>query len=382
MCAYGGIGVIACGYWYLTNRKPRRQPNRATLQKELRDRERERARAVQKEKENKPKKIKSGGESSGNETQRRSRTKMEAKHTEPFFATTQDNTKDNDVDDKEFARQLSSVKSGTSMAPKQELGSRQKSVKLSKAATSEDDNTAGWANGEHVSDGDDDLSSAASPELNATVLKAGDVSDMLGNTTAAGPSILRLTEPTNPKPVRAKKDVKPKEPELTKKQRQNQAKREAEKIQRAEEEKVRRAKEELQRKVAREAEGRAAKDGSSTLYSSAPKTSAWNNTSKDASTQPSNVQLLETYAPDVPHAGAGPNASQTTLRAAEAPAPPIHYSDLPSEEEQMRLLSENDESGWREVTSKKSKSKLPRAAEVVGSGKHTCISRTLYASLT
>jgi len=379
VCGYGALGLMVCGYLYLADRKPRRQVNTATQQKELRDRERERVRAAQKEKEDKTKKIKSGGESSGNEARKRTSTKKEAKETaKPIFTTTDDNTRDKDADDREFARQLSNVKTGTSMAPRQEAGTRQKSVKLSKAKTSDDGNVDGWANGQRGSDGDDDLSSAASPDISAAVLRAGDVADMLENNTNTGPSILRLTEPTNPQLPKAQKQVKQKEPELTKKQRQNQQKKEIAKVQREEDEKSRRALEEKQRRIAREAEGRSAKDGSSTIYQPPPpKTSAWASTSSQNASQSEPVALLDTYDRSADAPGSGRDASQATLQQASSqppppPAPITQYSDLPSEEEQLRMLSENDESGWNEVTSKKSTRKLTKpSSEVLGSNMTT-----------
>lgn len=364
--AWGLIAAISAGYWYLSKPKPQSKLS----QKELRDRER--AKSSHKEKENKPRKSRSTGESSGrssgNEAQKRNKTSKEAGKAEQTATSYQDSP-DDKLDDREFARQLSNAKTGTTMAPKNETGSRQKSVKLSKAMTSDDD-TMKRVNAEQGSDGDDDLSSVASPEFNATVPKAGDVSDML-ESSISGPSILRLTQPATTQPSKSKKAApKPKEPELTKKQRQNQAKREAAKAANEEIEKERRALEEKQRRTAREAEGRAAKDGSSTLYSPPPpKTNAWT----DANTQngpknSKNVQLLDTYLSNAADSRTGSDEAQNNHQPAasqpRAPSPVRaaasldQYSDLPSEEEQIRILSEND--GWNEVKPKKSKAKVAK----------------------
>lgn len=353
ICAWGGLILVCSGYYYLGQKKPRRP----SKQKEVRER-------IKKEKDVKSRKLKStGGESSGNEAQKRVKTKKEP--VEPAPVISYDNIADDKVDDKEFARQFSNAKAGTSMAPKNESASRQKSVKLSKAMTSDDDATMRKPNGDHVSDGDDDLSSAASPEFNATVLGSRDPSDMLENTTT-GPSVLRLTpssKPTKPKPA-----PKQATPEPTKKQRQNAAKAQQAKLQREEDEKERRVLLEKQRRTAREAEGRAAKDGSSTIYTPPPsKTSAWDN-SQHASPQ----ALLDTLASPI-----GDNSGKDSRKesrkenlpatASKPQAPLAEWSDLPSEEEQMRMLSED--SGWNEVKAKKSKGKLTRATSEAVAGK-------------
>jgi len=82
--------------------------------------------------------------------------------------------RDDEVDNKEFARQLASVKTGTVMAPKSQATTKQKSVKQSKAQekapveNSSDNATApSSATG---GDADDDQSSLNSPELSATTM--------------------------------------------------------------------------------------------------------------------------------------------------------------------------------------------------------------------
>jgi hypothetical protein len=87
---------------------------------------------------------------------------------------TKDTDRDDEVDNKEFARQLASLKTGTIMAPKSQAASKQKSVKQSRAQeklpveTSSDNATApSSATG---GDADDDQSSLNSPELSATTM--------------------------------------------------------------------------------------------------------------------------------------------------------------------------------------------------------------------
>jgi hypothetical protein len=82
--------------------------------------------------------------------------------------------RDDEVDDREFARQLASVKTGTVMAPKSQSTTKQKSVRQSRAQekapveTSSDNATApSSATG---GDADDDQSSLNSPELSATTM--------------------------------------------------------------------------------------------------------------------------------------------------------------------------------------------------------------------
>ena len=87
---------------------------------------------------------------------------------------TKDTDRDDEVDNKEFARQLASLKTGTLMAPKSQAASKQKSVKQSRAqeklpveTSSENATAPSSATG---GDADDDQSSLNSPELSATVM--------------------------------------------------------------------------------------------------------------------------------------------------------------------------------------------------------------------
>lgn len=348
------FGIVALVY--KVNKKPAPQ-SRANQQKELREKERAKS---QKEKETKSRKAKSTGENSGNEAQKR---KIKKEVVESAVVAHFDNSPDDHVDDREFARQLNNAKTGTNMMPKSEAGSRQKSVKLSKAKTSDNEEPRG-PNGEHGSDGDDDLSSAQSPELNPTVSKSGDVSDML-ETKPAGPSVLRLTESSTPQPIKPRKTASEPQQELTKKQRQNRAKKEAEKALNQEVEAQRRIALEKQRRRAREAEGRPAKDGSSTIYTPPPpKTSAWTSNARDVSASQPGPQFLPTFEATSAPVDPSPTASQENVRpavgqASQNQATTSYNPDGLSESEQLRILLD-DNAGWDTVKGKKSNKKMPK----------------------
>ncbi|KAI1094249.1 hypothetical protein F5B19DRAFT_72011 [Rostrohypoxylon terebratum] len=247
--------------------------------------------------------------------------------------------------DREFARQLSNTHAGTKFNTKKSDEKKQKSVKQSKAQEISKVQ-AGKISvpSSHAGDADDDLSSQASPVVVAA--DSRDVSDML-EPTAPGPSVLRLTDTDS---VKKPKERKQKAPEVveTKKQRQNRKKAEAAKAAREEEEKERKVKLEQQRRTARIAEGRAAKDGSTFVANTQ---NAWT----DKSTNGVNtIQPLDTFEEK-------PKAEPVTVKPAKSTAtkaaePAKEKSDpwvsgVPSEEEQMEMLRQED--SWNEVKTKK-----------------------------
>lgn len=268
--------------------------------------------------------------------------------------------RDDEIDNKEFARQLSSAKSGTQLAARAQATARQRSVKQSRAQeralpieNSSDNATApSSATG---GDADDDQSSLNSPELGATTVAPpvnGDISDML-EAPARGPAVLRVTEPSGP--VRPKKEkARPAfEPVETKKQRQNRRKAELNKQAREEQEKERRVLMEKQRRTAREAEGRAARDGSAFLASHPPSTSAWaaapsSTTNGARPTEAKPLDLLDTFDPSS-RQPASDAAAETTYSESE-PASSDWQKSLPSEEEQIRIAVED--SNWNVVKGK------------------------------
>ncbi|KAL2158503.1 hypothetical protein VTH06DRAFT_4270 [Thermothelomyces fergusii] len=270
---------------------------------------------------------------------------------------------DDGLDNREFARQLASVKQGTSLnAPKKSDEKRQKSVKQSRAQILDDkadrikDSAASSTAGV---DADDDESSTPSPEIKA--VDASGVGDML-EPKAAGPSVLRLTDTDKVKPKKEKKAKEPQKTE-TKKQRQNRQKAEAAKALREEAEKQRKADMEAQRRLARIAEGRPAKDGSASM-AQAQQSSAWTNNGVNGSPSSNGtnggflpVQPLDTFDTGS-YTDVSVPKNETPAKAAEpAKSNPADswISTLPSEEEQMEML--RDEEAWNTVSTKKANRK-------------------------
>ena len=292
-----------------------------------------------------------------------------------------DDTMGYDVNNAEFARQLSELKTGTSLNKPSTVGETRKTKKPGKrdeappvlvnglshsSNESQNPNGVSTASSTTGADADDDLSPAVSPEFGATRTPttagaAGDISDML-EVPKKGPSVLRLTESAEPQGTRQPRPAKPTQEQETKKQRQNRKKNEEKKLAREEAEKERRIRLEKQLRTAREAEGRPAKNGVGS--SQAPVANAWDKPGghgapKILSASANNDSLLDTF-------------DQTT-RVATNPgsdggmgssADPEWKSELPSEEEQMRLLTELDGNGWNTV--KKNSKAKKKVGDVAG----------------
>lgn len=325
--------------------------------------------APQSHKENKKAKRQRGDSNvkEATKSDKASKTKQRPAVQQPLATTTNhkvDYSSDDGVDNREFAKQLASIKQGTSFAgPKKGEEKKQKSVKQSRAQEAVSETLAKVAatvtakisapSSTTGADADDDQSPAASPEI--TAVDARDVSDMLEKPSSSGPSVLRLTE--TDKAVKPNNKAKAPVTQETKKQRQNKAKTEAAKLAREAEEAERKVKQEAHRRTARIAEGRAAKDGSSFTNATAPKNSAWpaggangtNGTPSNHSSEFVAVQPLDTFDA----------ANQTDASKASAPSVSKSsdnwVSSLPSEEEQLSLLQDND--NWATVTSKKARRK-------------------------
>ncbi|KAK1977225.1 hypothetical protein LZ30DRAFT_271245 [Colletotrichum cereale] len=274
---------------------------------------------------------------------------------EPSSTWLSNNPKE-DVDNAEFARRMASIKEGKKFDGKSSGDSKKKtkSVKQSRAAEKKPVEVAEEKEPapapapavEAVEDVEDveDSSSAASPEV--TPSDPSGVSDML-EPSAGGPSVLRLTGTDKEKP-KAKNQKVPEKPE-TKKQRQNRQKAEAKKVAREEEEKERKVKLEKQRRTAREAAGIPAKDGSQFMAAVNGNKSAWTAGSPNgasANGTPPAVQPLDTF--EAP-------AKNGTAPAAPAQTSNNWISSLPSEEEQIERLKEDDE--WNTVPAKSKKAK-------------------------
>ncbi|CAM1506978.1 Fc.00g066190.m01.CDS01 [Cosmosporella sp. VM-42] len=278
-----------------------------------------------------------------------SKPKASGKAPEPaWLSNAADHDSSDDVDNREFARQLAKAKEGTKLAAKTEGGKqREKSVKQSRAnkmsnRAEEKESAPSSTTG---ADADDDQSPAVSPEVGPA--SAGDISDML-EPTRTGPSVLRLTD-TAPK-KQNKKPAKAPEPVESKKQRQNRKKAEAAKEARLEAEKERKGLEEKQRRQARIAEGRAAKDGSQ-FTTAAVKSSSWTQGAPGGITAPA-PSTNGFHAPLDTFEKSTPSAAKPVT--GPKPAEDHWAASLPSEEEQMELLkSEDDE--WSTVKTKSKK---------------------------
>ncbi|KAL0939251.1 uncharacterized protein CTRU02_205861 [Colletotrichum truncatum] len=260
------------------------------------------------------------------------------------------NDPDEKIDNSDFAKRMATVKEGKKFDGKSSGGDKKKakSVKQSRAVEKDEKKTAQVTEekpsppaqvpaveAEEV----EESSPSASPEV-APIDPSG-VNDML-EPAAAGPSVLRLTGTDKEKP-KAKTQKAPEKAE-TKKQRQNRQKAEAKKAAREEEEKDRRVKLEKQLRTARIASGTPAKDGSQFVAANGNK-SAWTaENSNGASTNGKSaaVQPLDTFEAPAKNGTAAPSQAANNW-----------ISSLPSEEEQIERLKEEDE--WNTVPTKSSK---------------------------
>ncbi|KAL1979169.1 hypothetical protein VTN96DRAFT_6600 [Rasamsonia emersonii] len=276
-----------------------------------------------------------------------------------------DTADEEDVDNKEFAKRFAAVKNGVALSDSSKNRSKEKRAKKAAvAAANQLESGSSERSGSHVStrtssttgaDADDDLSSAGSPVVNATVPSADDVSDML-EPPAPGASVLRLTGSMESE-TKKQKSQKFKQVE-SKKQRQQRLKNEARKQQVQEAEEQRRKLLEKQLHTARKAERREAARKQPASPANAWKTNKpMSTTSNGAPKVPvnHNVPLLDTFDPEKP-ATSQPDSSSTGTWA----------QGLPPEEEQMRILGVTDkEDDWTTVSSKKGKKKGAKADESV-----------------
>lgn len=269
-----------------------------------------------------------------------------------------------DVDNRAFAKQMTGLKTGSNLAKTE--GPKNKSKKQSKQTelplNSYNPSISGVNGASSLKDlsnpsstagvdADDDLSPNASPQLDATqAATSGDVSDMLEAPTK-GPSVLRLTGIEEPK--RQPKQQKVVQEAETKKQHQNRRKKEEQRAAREDDERQRRVLLEKQLRSAREAEGRPAKNG----LGSGPATSAWNKpsaghvSSSSTALPASQGSLLDTFD-DAPKPTINGHHQQGLGTAAMDKK--AWHKEIPSEEEQLRILSELEgNGGWNTVTTGK-----------------------------
>ena len=297
----------------------------------------------------------------------------------------------------ELAQRMTSAKAGTAFKAPDAAGKRARTVKQSRLngkLSASDDNEVGVSTASSAGTGpepEDEVSSANSPALGATTppTDSTGVSDMLESPTPKH-AVLRLTDPVQPEPKRQSRPSKaPSAQAPTKKQRQRQAKNEARKAEREEQEKERRQLMEKQLRTAREAEGRPAHNGNGWTYGSGPTPSAWDPSFKQpeaTSVAPTNVSLLDTFEDASGEAlteprqvsvgvngrdhasyqdgGAARELEATkTTKAVGFPTKPTRAwdQDLPSEEDQMKMIEEQQQSEqWTTVATKKT-AKKPKA---------------------
>jgi hypothetical protein len=355
-------------YWayHVSKSKPKSKTQTATKQpnKGIEDRK--------EPKSKKPKKD--GGLSSGDQDAKSSDKAQKKKKTQPLpkIEKKQDAVKtvaadDSDNEDAEsnrkFAVQFAQTQAGTKLSGKPISSNRQKSVKQSRAQEKgikdSGNMTAGSATG---GDADDDQSFTDSPEVGPTSIASpvtNGISDML-EAPSPGPSVLKVTEPTNPKPAKKEKSNAAPAPVETKKQRQNRAKVEAAKLAREQEEKERKIKEEKQRRTAREAEGRAPKDGRQFMASQKPATSAWtappanganNSTSTKANT--GKFDLLDTMEDTSINE---PTTSAPAEKFSESELAGSQWEGYGDYDERVKSVIE-DSREWEQVSNKKRKAK-------------------------
>ncbi|KAI9845339.1 MAG: hypothetical protein M1837_004961 [Sclerophora amabilis] len=301
----------------------------------------------------------------------------------------EDDAAEEDISNQEFAKQLSGLKKGTSLTPAASSNARPKTLKQSRTNGSTShlsvaEVTDPSANTRDVSatssttgaDADDDLSPAVSPALTAATTNptsaSGDVSDML-EAPSPGPSVLRLTESSQPAAVQKPRPQKSMPPAETKKQRQNRKKAEEKKLAREEAERERRVLLEKQLRASREAEGRPARNGVA-VASKPPASSAWGDSTKPSTgvSRPQPPTVLANGAPLLDTFDQEESVGQTRNDASPAitkngnssfnrreDSGEIWDPDLPSEEDQMRMINEmDDQAGWNTVPKgKKSKKK-------------------------
>lgn len=263
---------------------------------------------------------------------------------------------DEEIDNKEMAKRFAAVKSG--VAPEDTSKSQKKKKSNKKAAPQQEQSPSTTG-----AEADDDLSAAESPVVNPTTT-AGYVSDML-ETPAPGASVLRVTGSVEQQPKKQKpqsfKQVE------TKKQRNQRLKNEARKEQVQEAEQERRKLLEKQLHTARESERReAAKAKPATPTNAWQTANAANGAPKTAPAPApaSKVELLDTFD------------HQASSAKSNGPAPAAGSNkwsqNLPSEEEQMRMLGASNgvSDEWTTVSTKakKPKKKGGKADESVSDG--------------
>ncbi|OAX80267.1 hypothetical protein ACJ72_05400 [Emergomyces africanus] len=267
---------------------------------------------------------------------------------------------DEGMDNREFAKQFSKAKEGTKLPSADNQANRnevrtKKIVRSAVEAGNKDATVSSTRTSSTTgADADDDLSSINSPVVNPTLQVAGDVSDMLGSPPAGIPTLRLVGNLQSEQPT--KKKQKSEKIEESKKQRQRRLKNESRKMMVQEAERERRIQLEKQLHLAREHERREAAKSKATPVTNAWKTGATTNHQPNGVSKPTNATsapLLDTFDPTSQATNTNPPAASENIK-------PSAYleswaSNLPSEEEQIRIiLSENE---WTTVSNRKKERK-------------------------
>ncbi|KAF2691155.1 hypothetical protein K458DRAFT_382730 [Lentithecium fluviatile CBS 122367] len=210
-------------------------------------------------------------------------------------------------------------------------------------------------------DADDDLTPATSPSLPATQNPSGkNVSDMLEPQAAR--QILKIGASEKPARPAKQQQQKSETQEKTKKQRQNEKKKEEAKAAREAAEEERKKLAEKQRRIAREARGEPARNGLQSAQ--APTSNPWSKPATQAApaqAAPVNGQLLDTID------NVSTTSSSEAATNGTAPTPDsTSYSNIPSEEDQLRMALED--SAWTTVPKGKKNKKAKAIDEGSDSG--------------
>lgn len=254
--------------------------------------------------------------------------------------------------DKQWAQRMAQTQKGTNLSTTSKKEKKLKTVKQSSAINTPDGSAQ--PSPQLGSDADE------VPIVDTPMLNAGDVNDML-EPVAAGPSVLRVTAPTQPQKEKAPKKAK-EEVFETKKQRQNRKKVEERREQREAEEKERKALEERQRRAAREARGEPARNG--IAVSKPPASNAWQSRfsaapASDTTITPQidssiNQPLLDTFDADSTASSLAPSTTATSTEDGETGG--TSYEDQIA---QAKRNSEDD--GWTTVAQPKKTKKKPES---------------------
>ncbi|EER42358.1 conserved hypothetical protein [Histoplasma capsulatum var. duboisii H88] len=285
---------------------------------------------------------------------------VEVPEIQKVVSSTENWAGDEGMNNKEFAKQFTKAKEGTKLpsadgkANKNEV--RTKTIVSSTVVPDNKDVTELFTrtSSSAEEDADDDLSSANSPVVNPTVPVAGSVSDMLAPAPAVIPPLRLVNIPQVNEQTTMKKQKSENVGE-TKKQRQRRLKNENRKVMVEESERERRIQLEKHLHTARELERREAAKSKPTPATNAWQTSAINsqpNGLPKSAPAPSSSPLLDTFD-STPQPTSSPSATPESIKA--SPYFESWANNLPSEEEQIRIIM--SESEWTTVSSRKKERK-------------------------